>query len=310
MNMQTGLTEPDTDEPTARIETNARIARPMLKPLLSVDGEHRVRADVEGLHVRVVDPANVFMLEQTMHRKGFNAYSYVNPDGESPEFTTGMRTEHVARALGRASMNITDPDRVYFDITRRRTQTQTRSDYDSPNGSTRMTDTQTVEAVDPGGLRENPDLPDIEPNLTAKAHVPPRLFRDAMERMSDTSDHVRISAEGGFMRLRAEGEHEDREIECGAIADDADETDGVSSLFSMGYAKKLAKALGPGSQGAKCTHLSVRWGDTYPVLIEYARHPDDPDADDGYADEPIYSGRALIAPRIQSEDDDEPETVA
>lgn len=302
MQTQETLTdETDAETMTCRIETNARIARPMLKPPLTVDDEFKLRADSDGLHVTCVDPANVFMLEQTVHPRAFDTYQLTDPDGDG-ELLHGARMNRVARALSDASMNITDPDSVRFEITDRELTTTIMRDYDGPTGNTRMNYSKTVKGVDPDSVREEPEVPDIDEHLHGRARIPPEMFRDVIQKVDKTSDHVRFAAVDGRLKVSAKGDREDDMVDCGPLTDDcAAYTDDeiADSLFSVDYVRDLATALGPGAGGAKATHLRLRWGDEFPIKVDYARHAEDDDG--GYADEPLYSGTAMLAPRIQSE---------
>lgn len=269
---------------TVSIDTEGRTIRPAMHILSVLADETRLRFDRSGLHVAHVDPANVGLLQFDAYPEAFDAYD-LNADGE---LVVGIALKRLRKKLRHARMGkrTSDPVSIEFDETR--TLLELTREYDT----TTVTQTDEVLNIDPDSVRSKTDPPSMD--LPWSATVDVDAFNDVTKTIDQSSDHIDVIGRDG--RLLLAGDSADATGEYATVADfgpvddlDGEAGDDVLSKLSLDYILDIAKALKKG----KATDLQLRWGDEFPVMLDFERVADETT---------LYDGRFMVAPRIQSDD--------
>lgn len=235
---------------------------------LTLVHESKWHFDDEGIHVRAVDPANVAMMWVDLHAGGFESY-------DSPgEAVVGVNLNAMDDKLSVA--NSGDLVNVALDM------------------ETRMLDidvrhiSQSLALIDPDDIRKEPDLPDIDENMTTEATFTGEVLTEAVDAVDMVTDHLYIEsdADEGHVRLYGEGDTDVTEAVFDEKTDgfpfaDVD-TDSVT-LLSMEYVKDILKPIGTD------TEVTIEHGDEFPVQFWH-------DAAEG-----SIGVHNIIAPRIQTD---------
>lgn len=256
--------------------------------------------DVDGIHVKAVDPANVAMVNVTMPKSAGGFDKWEVPLDNQPYHVLGVNNATMfknlkyGRMAGKGVDSDGDPIAVrYGDGLRRLETVITR-----PNQRSQRVTAWNL--IDPDSIRQEPDIPDLSSKLNNVGHFEStRALKDAVGELSSHSDHVRVRADpdaNGAFQFHADGDGffrsdfvrftDGHEVEDGA---DGDAARAESSLFSMDYLKDIAKAL----HAAKMDKVVVRWGDEYPAIFQF------------FNEEYGIRGVFMLAPRIQSDEDDD-----
>lgn len=255
--------------------------------------------DVDGVHVKAVDPANVAMVNATMPKQGGGFDKWNVPLDTQPYHVLGVNNATMfknlkyGRMAGKGVADDGDPIAVrYGDDLRRLETVITR-----PNQRSQRVTSWNL--IDPDSVRQEPDIPDLSAQLNNVGHFEStRALKDAVGELSSHSDHVRVRADpdaDGAFQFHADGDGFFRSdfvrFTDGHEVVDGDEDDAraESSLFSMCYLKDIASAL----HAAKMDKVVVRWGDEYPAIFQF------------FNEEYGIRGVFMLAPRIQSEDDED-----
>lgn len=294
-------------DPDFQFNTNATPLRLFMRTLDPLVDEAKIRvgkcetaewgrnAEVDGVHVRAVDPANVAMLDVTMPAEGGGFEKWDLPEAAYPYTTLGVRTgtlhKHLkfARMSGRGVDGDGDPVVVKYDEHLRRIETAVTR----PSQRTQRVTAWNL--IDPDSIRQEPDIPDLSDSLNHVGHVESTdALNDAVKGLNRTDDHVAVRQDPenpDAWQFHADGE--------GPVSsdfvrfNDGHESDGdaveggESSLFSMDYLRDFTRALA----NAKMDKVTIRWGDESPAVFQFM-HED-------YGIRGIY----MLAPRIRSEDD-------
>jgi proliferating cell nuclear antigen len=283
---RSGELEVTTDEDAAvSILTNGDPIRSLAEILSPIAAEFRVRLDEDGLHTRTVDPANVALVDFTAPAEGFERFDVTEPT------TFGLSHSAFENAVSWARKRGGDGDPVAIDVyddpARMRVRV-TRPDQ----GVTRVTEWF---GVDPGKIRDEPNIPDLR--LPGRAKVDVKPFNQAVQAIDsnhesafvtrDVSTFVLGSQDGGDT---TPSNDEDSPQDAVMFSDSAwnENGDGApcSSLFSLDYLTEIAKSCKRG----KADRLLVKWGDEFPARFEIEH--------DDWGFEATY----MLSPRIQNDD--------
>lgn len=278
-----------TDEPADKsvaFDTSGRVIRPALELPTALVDECRLHVEADQLRLKVVDPANVGMVQMAINADAFDAY-----DGDA--FTLGMELDTFADRVSDARLGTSTDDPVAVTLDPTMSQVTIDRDY----GDTRVQRTDEWLNIDPESVRKEPELPDLDLPCVTEG-LDPRAFDAAISDVARSSDHLTLSSDGDDVVFEAQGKaYDDDDDPTRAttvrLPDAVVEREDASSKFSLDYLKDMAGAL----KAAKVDHVRVRWGDEFPIIIEFERT----DADGAT----MYDGTYLLAPRIQRGDDDE-----
>jgi len=273
----------DLESETTTIETEGRVLRPALAIPDAVVDECKIALRPEGVRTRAVDPANVCMVDLTIHPAAFESYTH-RSDGE---LLVGMNLDRLTGSLGNCRYGKQSSDPVTLDIDSGRTVVEITRTYDT----TAVRYADEVLAIDPNSVRQRPDLPDLE--LPLAAEVPVDALADAVSFCATDHDHVTLRRRGDAMQLTT-APHEDSDSEFGSavsvddaiVRDKEPDADPVAK-YSADYVTDVVDAL----QSALVTDVRVVWGDEFPARFEFERQRDG---------DVLYDGEFMMAPRISS----------
>lgn len=228
--------------------------------------EAKIHLGTEEMRLAAVDPANVGMVDESLAADAFESYEF---DGG----VIGVSLERLADVLGMAS----NDDLVFLEL-----DSETRKLAIEIGGLE-----YTLALIDPDSIRQEPDIPDIEDELTATFVGEARDLQRARKAADLCSDHIAFGADvgGELFYADAEGDTDDVRVtwereDCGeGSAVDAD----AHSLFSLGYVKDMLSPLNASEE----TTLQV--GEDFPMLLDSQFADGDGDL------------RYSLAPRVQSE---------
>ena len=272
----------DLESDVAHIETEGRVIRPALGLLSALVDECRLQVTPDGLSVTAVDPANVALVDLTIHARAFESYSVAE------SFRTGLVVESLESSLRQARKGARTSDPVSLDVSAGRTVVEIERDY----GDAAVTYADEVLGIDPDSVREEPTMPEL--GLPASAAVPMQPLADAVEYINGVTDHMLVSRDGDDLRLAADG-NEDTSGPFRAVVSVADVVDcpddeDPRSWLSLDYVTDVVSAL----DSALVDDVGVVFGDTFPVLFKFKRT----DADGTV----LYEGRYMISPRVKDGD--------
>ncbi|RLM89582.1 hypothetical protein D3D02_06785 [Halobellus sp. Atlit-38R] len=266
---------------SVEIETSGRTIRPLMAlPTVLVD-EAKLRFDAGGLHTTAVDPANVGMVGINAKPAAFEGYHVDGAD----DVLIGANLTRLKSSLSDARLGKSTDDPVELDIDATRTLVSIDREYDV----TTLSRTDELLNIEPESIRQEPDIPNLE--LSYRAELDVEAFCDAVDYIP--TDHVELGEFDGHLILKgdADGDEMTRStrIDVGDVAEPITETptENASSIYSMDYLRDMAKGL----KKAKVTSLSVRWGEEFPLMLDFQRCDDET---------VLYEGRYMLAPRIQS----------
>jgi proliferating cell nuclear antigen len=262
--------QPDADNLDTII--HAGRFKKIIEVLESVADEAIFRLGRDGLDVRLVDPANVYMAELDVTPGAFESVG----DGQ---YAIGVNLNRINDYLSEAD----DSELVKFSLnleTRRLSIEFGNADAE-------------IAGIDPDSIRQEPDLPDLD--LVNEFTCEARHLQRANKIATLASDHAKLEGdvEDECIRISGDGDTDQATVELREELEWADLQEPVHSLYSSG-----TSGTGPGSSDGYLTDLlgvipgdamvEVTFGDDFPVYIEWSFA-------DGHADV-----TQMLAPRIQS----------
>jgi len=274
------LGDTDTADQLATIHTDGRVIRPWLDLITAIDAEARLTINEDGLHTKLVDPANVAALQTTLHATAFDSYELHRED------TIGLGISDLQSTLSDARKGKRTRDPVDLGINTRHIRSTIQREYDQ----TTVTRTDETLTVDTGKLRDTPSPPDLDLDYQAEIDTP--ALRDVV--MHIDKNHVYVSELDGHLVIRTDMDDAgDCVADFGPIATERtdDPTAGAESQFSIDHLKDIAGGLAD----AYTDHVTLRWDQEFPLGIEFEHTDED--------DNTVYSGVYHLAPRIQKGDE-------
>lgn len=224
--------------------------------------EGRLHFDEDGIHAKMVDPANVAMAFTDCSVDAFEAYS-------AGRVTIGVDFNRFEEAL-----SVADAD----DLVHLTVDMETRKCHLEIGNVD-----QTLRLIDPDAIRKEPDLPDLDLPNSVTVDV---AELDTARTVADmVSEHLAIDGdpEAEEVRFVAEGDIEDSTVTLGRDeVIDAKVVEETRSLYSLDYVTDFCKPIPTGAE------VTIRFGDEFPMVWEW-------EASDGH-----QQTTAMIAPRIQS----------
>lgn len=235
--------------------------------LRTIVDESKLRFDDAGLRSRVVDPANIAMVDVDVPASAFERLTVAD------ETTLGVSLETFADVLGMAE---SDDDLIA-----------------SLNAETKKLELEfpatgleyTCALIDPDSIRQEPDIPDLD--LGGEFIVRGRAIDRGLSAADLVSDHIRLTGvDNGTLRLSADGDTDTVDLEItgdGDLIDGSLNGDEQESLFSLDYLSDISRPIGSDSA------VTVDLGGEMPVKM----HFETGDGDIGVT--------AMVAPRIQGD---------
>jgi proliferating cell nuclear antigen len=255
----------------AEITTNGGVIKPFLNAIAPVADEAKLTVSADGLWTRVVDPANVFMVEASLDADAFEEYT-INADE-----TLGVNIGALQSTVRRARKN--HDDELTLSVQERELSATVRRGYDNCN----VVSQGSVQLLDPDSIRQEPDMPDVEFDVQVETDADALI--DAMSYSMGVADYIRVSAKGVNQHTSAlymAGETDTRE-ESVAI-DNVDTDESAESLYATDYMNNTLTGI---SATAPDT-VAVAFGEEFPITFEMES-----------ADIPL-TVKYFQAPRIQS----------
>jgi proliferating cell nuclear antigen len=229
--------------------------------LRSASGEAILRFGRDGIDVSLVDPANVYMIRQSVDPPAFEHVG----DGQFP---AGVNLDAWADYIGKADGD--EPIKLDFDAETRRVSVE-YGPFD-----------RSFALIDPETIRREPGMPGL--NLPNQMQLEGGLLSDVVEVSAMVSDHMEIEGDPNdeCVRVIADG---DTDTNTATLTDElqtADVTEQASTTLSMDYLESIVDVMPSDAV------VTVSWGGEFPVMFgwEYI---------DGDA-----SVTQTLAPRIQS----------
>lgn len=276
---------PETDDDAAvSILTYGDPIRSLARLMKPVADEYRLHFDDDGITARAVDPANVAMLDLEAPAEGFDQYEV--REGH----TFGLNLDRFRDAVGWARKRGGDGDPVAIDVFRdpsRMCVTVVREDQQMKRETEWF-------GISPSGIRDEPEIPDLNLPLKARPGVGP--LREAVKAIKSTEEMAYVtcddatfilaSTSDGRTDLSEDDDHDYAESISFPNAVTSDDTDARSSAFSLDYLDDITLGL----DKSKADRVAVRWSEQYPTRLRFEH------------DDWGFEGHYMLAPRIQEDD--------
>jgi len=256
-------------------ETNGNVFRPWIDLVRVLDSKAKVQADAAGLHVSLVDPANVGMIETTLYADAFESYSL----DASDEYLTGVDLKGLASAASIARKGATTADRLSVNFNGEdRATLETEREY----GSTTVERGETAALLNPDTIRTEPDIPDLE--TTIRGEVESLPFRDVLD---DVSEHAYFETEGDDLIVSEERDTSATAARfCDVVTESPD--DAGPTVYSIDYLSDMVSAI----RSAKAESVRFEYAEEYPIKLHFERVEDET---------VLYDGTFMLAPRLMSD---------
>ena len=251
---QPGEDEPEDDDETRPDTLTTAIEAGTLQQtvdiLLSVADECIFNLGRDGLTVRLVDPANVYIADVTLSDDAFERV------GEG-QFAIGVNLDRLDDILGKADGD--DVVELVLDLETRKLHLEfSNVEMD-------------FAGIDPDSVRAEPDLPDLD--LPNEFESQAKHLQRAVDICSMVSDHASVHGDlqDECIRLTAEGDTDDARVELDEELGFADVREDASSLFSIGVDSSVSTGYLDGALGVipKTTPTSVTFGEDLPIWIKW-----------------------------------------
>jgi DNA polymerase III sliding clamp (beta) subunit (PCNA family) len=257
-------------------ETDGNVFRPWIDLVRVLDSEARLTADTEGIHVELVDPANVGMIDTTLYRDAFDAYELEAND----EYRTGVDMKGLASAasIARKGRTTADDLSVSFNGEERATL-ETEREY----GSTTVERGETAALLNPDTIRQEPEIPGL--NTTVVGEVESLPLRDVLDAVSE---HAYLTADGDDLIV-----NEERDTSATAarfrdvLSESPDEPE--AAVYSIDHLADMVSAI----RGAKADTVRFEFSEEFPIKLHFERRDEN--------DTVLYDGTFMLAPRVHSD---------
>jgi len=259
----------ETDDAQVQIKTTADVIKPIFDYARRHVKEAKVHFDSDGINYEVVDPANVAMAQLHAPAGVFESY---NVD----ETVVGLNLKETMKAL-RAGRKASE-DTINLSYEDMQLSTTVHRDYDGT-----VMDLQTnLATIEPDALRQEPNLPDLEFDVSATLNR--TLFEDVVDAVDEVSEHIRFESNGPDLCISGESDVSDAR----GVVRDVVNGEGADSLFSLDYiTNNLIKSL----KTVGVDEFELELGEEFPMRVNWAKDINDETIEGAY----------FMAPRIQSE---------
>jgi len=261
----------ETAEQDYKFEVEGRTIRPWKQLIDCVltggtSAEYKPHLTESGWVVDAVDSANVIMVNTELFADAFETHN----SGDTEEI--GLSKSVFGSLLQHTRYGKTTNDTVTLTGDDQAMRSRVTRDL----GGMNTTFHERRSLIDPGSLRERPNLPDTE--FTVEMDIPAQTFIEAVE--SIELDYTLLKAVDDTLQFTAESDISDT-----AIAVDVEWSgESAESLYSTDYLERIANALHSG----KVDNITLKFKDEYPMYVEFER-------------EETYQGTIMVAPRVRQE---------
>jgi len=256
------------------IETTGRVIRPFKQLVTQVikhrqPAEYRFHLTSDGIETYTVDPANVIMVNATLHDSALDTYDTENVD-------IGLSSDIFGGLLQHARYGVSTDDEIELYGNTNRMHSVVERDFSGVDAT--LAEDRAL--IDADSLREDADLDGVdEPEV--ECTLPTRAFIESVDCID--AGHIELSTEDG---VTFQGEDD---VSTSIVSLDVDASGDVeSTLYSTDYMESIAKAL---HMGKVDDEITIKLNDDYPMFVEFER-------------EDVYSGTICVSPRIQSRPED------
>jgi proliferating cell nuclear antigen len=223
--------------------------------------EGKLRFDADGLRMRVVDPANVGMVDVTVDESQFEEFTAT--DG-----VIGVSISRLSEVISMADSGMLVEVELDEEIRKLNVEIGGVLSY-------------TIALIDPDSVRTEPDIPALD--LPAEIEAPSSEIDRGLRGADMVSDHVELSAdvdEKSF-HISADGDTDSVDTTLnGETLTEVDVSESCTSTFSLDYLTDMSRAI-PGD-----ALISFEIGGEMPVRFEFETSN--------------ISAKAMIAPRVTS----------
>lgn len=255
----------------AQIETDGSTIKPFLNAIAAVVDECKLHVSDDGLSVRAVDPAMVFMGDMTLGADAFETFDV------SQEATLGVSVGHLKSAVRRARKRSDDT------LTLSLQEMEATATVERGYANHTVVSQNTVQLIDSKSIREEPDIPELDRDVSISVDTDP--FTDALSHATAEAEHARFAVQGVNQHTNALYLGSDMDARSESIAiSDIDTDDTAESIYSVDYLRSMLGVIGK----VEPETVGVTMDDEFPMTIELES-----------ADMPL-SVSYLIAPRVQS----------
>jgi len=228
--------------------------------LSPVADEYRVKFASDGIHVDVLDPANVLMVETRLDPGITGEYDL---GGDVPAF--GMNDAVYKKAVSGAKKGRGDDPgtlvRFSFDQGRRRLSIT----YEEETQGQPVIYSTKFSTLDPGSLRDDPGKPSLD--LPVSGTVNRSAIVSALDRVIGSSaEMVTLTAtEDGSLDIERNGDSADQTAELPSVA--STDSGRIESIYSSDYLRQIKNGLA----GMKSETVSFRFGSEFPIIVSASR---------------------------------------
>ncbi|MFC7058697.1 DNA polymerase sliding clamp [Halovenus salina] len=184
--------------------------------------ECRIHVDSDGMRLRAADPALVALVDLTLDAEQFEQY-------EASEAVLGVNLERLSEILSVAETG--DTVRMEFDERSRKLDVEVG------------TLSYTLGLLDPDSIRDEPDLPDLEP--PAEVTLDGRHIDRGVKAAEMVSDHLRLAVDPDreTLVIAAEGDTDEVLVELGRQEVAALSPGPADSLYSLDYLTAINRVI-------------------------------------------------------------------
>lgn len=259
----------ETDDAQINIETTADVIKPIFSYAQKHVDEVRAHFDTKGVHYSVVDPANVAMAKLHAPKGVFESY-------DVDETVVGLNLSSTMQALRAGRKR--NGDTITLSYEDMNLSTTVHRDYDG----TAMDLQTNLQTIDPDAIRQEPDIPDLEFDVSATLNR--TLFEDVVDAVDEISEFIRVEDVNGDLLISGESDVSDAR----GLVNDVVEGKGADSIYSLDYITNgLIKSL----KTVGVDEFQIQLGEEYPMHVKWNKE----------VNGETIEGSYFMAPRIQSE---------
>jgi proliferating cell nuclear antigen len=255
----------------AEITTTGGVFKPFVNAIGCVDDEAKLRIADDGLHVTLVDPANVLLVDAHLDALAFDSYSIES------ESTVGVYADDLKSLIRRARKG--HSDELTLSVQEHKLSATVSRGYQNHD----VVSQGSMHLIDPDSVRQEPDIPDLDYSIETTIDAAP--FKDALSYAMGVSEHVELSVKGVNQHTNAfyiRGETDTRDEAAAVDNIDCDNT--ATALYSADYMSSILSSIA--SVGAES--VGVKFDDEFPLVCEM---------DD--SDSPL-SVKYVLSPRVSA----------
>lgn len=236
-----------------------------LSSISCISDECKLDISDDGFHVAVVDPANVAYIDTTFSPVGFDTFDYGGGDEMS---VYGSNVTKFKNAIGVAAG--TDTVRIEMDDEHSMRIEAGGVGFDHAG-------------INPGTIRERPQIPDID-FVATLSNIPVTDLQRGVKACDMVSENTtfEVDADEETVEMHAEGDTDDAQLQLHSGDTTLNAEGDVTVGFSLEYLKDMVKGLP--AEGEVDLHLKT----DFPVRMNF--------------DHPEFDARGMmfLAPRIDS----------